>query len=125
MGEKCIALTQSGKYQFQSRYEANWVRIRANAGDEMTMEIGVFSIGELAFVLAPYEMFGDQGRFIKENAPQKTAFIVGCMDGGYNYLPTKAAFDYNCYESQCSFFARGTAEHLADTYIQMLTDLTK
>lgn len=113
------------KYRFHSRHEANWIRIRANAGDEKSMEIGVFSIGELAFVLAPYEMFGDQGRYIKTNAPHKTAFIVGCMDGGYNYLPTKAAFDYDCYESQCSFFERGTAERLAETYVAMLEDLKK
>lgn len=113
------------KYHFHSRHEANWVRIRANAGDEKSMEIGVFSIGELAFVLAPYEMFGDQGRYIKSHAPQKTAFIVGCMDGGYNYLPSKEAFDYDCYESQCSFFERGTAERLAETYVEMLNDLKK
>lgn len=110
------------KYHFHSRHEANWIRVRAKAGDEKSMQIGVFSIGELAFVLVPYEMFGDQGRYIKANAPFQTAFIVGCTDS-YNYMPTREAFDYDCYESQCSFFERGTAERLAETYVEMLQKL--
>lgn len=111
------------KFKFHSRHEANWIRIRANAGDEKSMDLYVFSIGQLSFVLAPYEMFGAEGRYIKTHSPLPMAFLVGCHDGGYNYLPGKEAFDYNCYESQCSFFARGTAEKLAETYVEMLKKL--
>jgi hypothetical protein len=47
-------------------------------------------------------------------------FLIGCHDGGYNYIASKEAFDYDCYESQCCFFERGTAEKLAEIYIDLL-----
>ena len=31
-----------------------------------------------------------------------------------------ADFGLDCYESQCCFFERGTAERLADLYLEML-----
>ena len=111
------------QFGFSSRHEANWIRIRAKAGDETSMDLHVFSIGQLAFVLAPYEMFGAEGRYIKTHSPYPMAFLVGCHDGGYNYIPGKDAFDYNCYESQCCLFARGTAEKLAEVYVEMLKKL--
>lgn len=112
-----VALKQ---YGLHSRHEANWLTIRDRVGDTVSMELGVLSIGQLSFVLAPYEMFGEQGRYIKNNTPFPMTFIIGCGDGGYNYLASKEAFDYDCYESQCCFFERGTAEQLADIYLEML-----
>lgn len=111
------------RYGLHSRYEANWLTVRDRAGKSVTIELQVFSIGQLSFVLAPYEMFGEQGKFIKANTPFPMTFIIGCHDGGYNYIATKEAFDYDCYESQCCLFERGTAERLADIYVDMLTAL--
>lgn len=108
------------KYGLHSRHEANWLTIRDRVGDTVSMELSVLSIGELSFVLAPYEMFGEQGRYIKQNTTFPMTFLIGCNDGGYNYLASKEAFDYDCYESQCCFFERGTAERLADIYLEML-----
>ena len=108
------------KYGLHSRHEANWLTIRDRVGDTVSMELSVLSIGGLSFVLAPYEMFGEQGKYIKAHTTFPMSFIVGCHDGGYNYLASKEAFDYDCYESQCCFFERGTAEQLADLYLEML-----
>ena len=108
------------KYGLNSRHEANWLTIRDRVGQTVSMELSVLSVGGLSFVIAPYEMFGEQGRYIKNHSTFPMTFIVGCNDGGYNYLASKEAFDYDCYESQCCFFERGTAEHLADLYLEML-----
>lgn len=111
------ALKESG---ICSRYEANWMIIRSKEGDEADLEIRVLHLGTMAFVLAPYEMFSQQGKYIKENCPLEQAFIITCFDGCFNYIASMECFDYDCYESQCCYFARGTAEELADTYIDML-----
>ena len=103
-----------------SRYEANWMIVRSKAGDETDLEPCVLSLGTMAFVLAPYEMFSEQGKYIKANCPLEQAFIVTCFDGSFNYIASKECFDYDCYESQCCYFARGTAEELADIYIDMM-----
>ena len=111
------------KYGFSSRLDASWTVTRANLPDERTMEMKIFAIGDLSFVFAPYEMFGANGRYIKDNTPYAMTFIVTCSEGDNSYIPTEAAFDYNCYESQCSYFARGSAEKIASQYVSMLTEM--
>lgn len=111
------ALKESG---ICSRYEANWMIIRSKAGDETDIEPCVLHLGNMAFVLAPYEMFSQQGKYIKENCPLEQAFIATCYDGSFNYIASKECFDYDCYESQCCYFARGTAEKLAEIYVDMM-----
>lgn len=108
------------EYGICSRYEANWMLIRSKAGDETDLEPCVLHLGSMAFVLAPYEMFSEQGRFIKANCPLEQAFIITCFDGSFNYIASREGFDYDCYESQCCFFARGTAEELANIYVDMM-----
>ena len=111
------ALKESG---ICSRYEANWMIVRSKAGDETDIEPCVLHLGNMAFVLAPYEMFSQQGKYIKENCPLEQAFIATCYDGSFNYISSKECFDYDCYESQCCYFARGTAEDLAEVYVDMM-----
>ena len=111
------ALKKSG---ICSRYEANWMIVRSKAGDETDIEPCVLHLGAMAFVLAPYEMFSEQGMYIKKNAPVEQAFIATCFDGSFNYISSKECFDYDCYESQCCYFARGTAEELAEIYVDMM-----
>ena len=111
------ALKESG---ICSRYEANWMIVRSKAGEETDIEPQVLHLGSMAFVLAPYEMFSEQGRYIKENCPLEQAFIITCFDGSFNYIASKECFDYDCYESQCCYFARGTAEALAETYVDLM-----
>ena len=111
------------KYGFSSYLDASWTVKRASLPEERELEMKLFAIGDLSFVFAPYEMFGASGRYIKDNTPYAMTFIATCSEGDGSYIPTEAAFDYNCYESQCSYFARGTAEILADKYVSMLTAL--
>ena len=78
-----------------SRYEANWLITRSRVGDETDLELRVLHLGAMAFVLAPYEMFSEQGKYIKENCPLEQAFIVTCFDGSFNYIASKECFDYD------------------------------
>ena len=111
------------KYGFSSRYDANWTILRSKEDATNTMELAAVVLGSLAFVLAPYEMFSEQGKFIKANAPFDQAFIITCYNESFNYIASKEAFDYNCYESQCCYFARGVAEDLAQNYVDTLAKM--
>jgi hypothetical protein len=53
------------QYGFSSVYEATAVISRANAGDTETMIMRTFAIGNIGFVIAPYEMFCLHSRYIK------------------------------------------------------------
>ena len=108
------------EYGFASRIQANWVVTRSRLSETMSMDLRVLNIGDLAFVLAPYEMFGQHGMEIKEKSPFATTLIITCSEGSFNYLPTEEAFEYGCYESHCSYFERGTGEKLVTEYLDIL-----
>lgn len=85
--------------------------------------IYAFSIGDVGFVAAPYEMFNANGMFIKENSPFETTFVVTCANARLSYIPSQDAHSYDgvpTYEGASCRFANGTGEILADKYVEML-----
>ena len=113
------------EYGFGSVYHAGSLLGHQNYPDTIDMEINAVSIGEFGFITAPYEMFSREGIKIKTDSPLTVTAIMGYA-GHYNgYIPSMEAYDYGCYESQTGTFERGTAELLADAYLEMLANLAK
>ena len=106
---------------FSSVYEVTSILNRAGAPEDRAMDIHALSVGDVSFVFAPYEMFGTQGMYIKENSPYPMTFIITCCEDDGGYMPSELGWELGTYESQISRFERGTAEKLADTYVEMLT----
>ena len=117
------AKAAASQYGFSSVYEATAVISRASAPETEEMELRVFSIGDLGFVLAPYEMFCRHSMYIKENSPFPETIVITLGQGNEGYLPTLEAFEYGSYEAAVSSFARGTGEDLAEKYVEMLKGL--
>ena len=111
------------EYGFTGKYEINAVIKRSTASETNSMQIRVMSIGNVGFILAPYEMFGAQGVYIKENAPTPMTFIITCSEGAEGYLPDAKGWEVGSYESHVSRYAPGTAEALAEEFVSMLTAL--
>ena len=111
------------EYGFSSVYHTNAVLRRSKYEATRTMEISAIRIGQLAFVTAPYEMFGSHGITIKAGSPYESTFVLGYCNGAYGYIPNTHAYDYGCYESHTGNFTRETGDQLAETYISMLQDL--
>lgn len=108
-----------------SKFELGAISSRASkAGQTTDVHIAAMTIGDVSFLSAPYEMFDTNAMYIKDNDPYDITFIM-CYSGGdgYGYIASDAAFDYGCYEVDTRTFERGTAEQLADTYVQMLNEL--
>lgn len=110
----------AAQYGFSSVYQATAIVARANRGEEASMVLNTLTLGDVAFVFAPYEMFSENGKYIKENSPYPMTFIVTCSEEHQGYLPSVNGFRVECYESHVTIYERGTAEKVADTYIQML-----
>lgn len=119
--EACNPLIE--KYGFTSLWEAIAVKSRYTAADTIDLPLSALSVGGLSFVFAPYEMFAPNGVFIKENTPFDMTFVVTCANGSNSYLPTRRAYDYGVYEGYVTRFAPGTAEAVADTFVEMLNQL--
>ena len=77
------------------------------------LETNAFRVGGVGFTTGTYEMFSDAGIYIRENSPYEFTFL---LTGNSGYIPSDAAFNYRCYEADTGFFARGTAEMLAENY---------
>ena len=103
-----------------SPYHANAIIRQTELPEEEELELYAMSFGALAFVFAPYEMFCQSGIYIKGHAPFVATFVCTLANRSMCYLPTKAAFDYNCYEANTCRYIRGTAEALAEEFAQML-----
>ena len=107
-------------YGFSSSYQARAIRSRAKMAQTINLELSAFSIGSVGFTTGTYEMFSDNGIFVKEHSPFETTFIItGCA----SYVPSDVAYTYRGYEADTSYYARGVGELLADRYVEMLNEV--
>ena len=108
-----------------SVYALSHIIARASRGETEIMPIYALKVGPLGFACAPYEMFGASGMQIKEWAPYAMTFVVSMCNDYRNYLATHLAFKHGCYEVDSRRYPEGTAELLADSFVEMLTELKK
>ena len=107
-------------YGFTSSYQARAIRSRASMGPTIAMEMNVFCIGGVGFTTGTYEMFSTNALFVKENSPFETTFVI-C--GTSTYMPADIAYTYRGYEQDTTFYTRGSAEIMADKYVEMLNQI--
>lgn len=111
------------KYGLSSTWEAVAIIRRKNSGNTLTLPLSALRLGELSFIFAPYEMFARNGQYVKENTPGAMTFIISCANGTNGYLPMAHAYDYGVYETFVTQVKRGTAETVAERYIQMIREM--
>ena len=111
------------QYGINGPYHANAIIAKASRGQTDSFEIFAVSFGEVGLVGAPYEMFDTNGVFIKENSPFKMTIIAECANGANGYFPSEIAWDNNGYEVDTCKYMKGTAEDLANNFVEMLTAL--
>lgn len=115
--------TAAQKAGFTSVYEVSAILERARTSATNEMELKVMNIGDMGLIFAPYEMFSEQGMYIKDNSPYDFTFVVTCGEGAEGYLPSKLGCEIGSYEYLVTDYARGTAEKLADEFVNMLTEI--
>lgn len=111
------------KYGFSSPYQVTAIVARSKRNATQSMKLNVLTLGDIAFVFAPYEMFSENGKYIKENSPYPMTFVITCSENHQGYLPSRNGFRVECYESHVTVYERGTAEKLAETYVEILNTL--
>lgn len=124
--KECGNISQTrAKYLSQgihSPNHANMIINRTTKPKQWPFDIWAVSIGDVAFAVAAYEMFDTQGVFIKENSPYAMTVITGYANGGFGYLPSAFAWEHGGYEVDNTYYAQGSAEKLADMYVEMLKE---
>ena len=108
---------------FNSFLHAMGIVRRANLEATLPMDIWALRAGDLGFISAPYEMFCSNGKYIKENSPYKMTFVVTCSNESYDYMADDTTFNYDVYETNTRRYGRGTAEKLAENFVEMLNEI--
>ena len=114
------------KYGFPSVYEATGLVSRASYPETYSMDLHLMTVDGVSFIFAPFEMFGVTGREIKDNSPYDMTFVITCSEnsGGHmGYIPHEYACEESFYEYDVTKFQRGTAEELAEVYVELLTEM--
>lgn len=87
------------------------------------LELNAVTLGDVAFVSVPGELFDTQSVYVEDNAPFRKVLTLGYANDYVGYIPSKFAYEYTCYESGCSPFAAGIGETVAQAFVDMLTEL--
>lgn len=103
------------------------------SGDMAPPSIYAISFGDFACVFAPFEVFDNNAKNVRESSKFKYTFYASISNAGWGnrYLPDKEAYRYPAYEScghgqpdfQYAVFPAGTAELLEAEFIEMLDEL--
>lgn len=116
--EKCA------EYGFANYYEASGLSARASAPETGFFPISTMLIGDVGMVFFAGEMFGSQGRQLKNDSPVFT-FVVTCSEDDQGYFPNAIAKEESFYEYDQTKYAMGTGEAVAARYVETLTALMK
>ena len=120
LGEEVIEVTrnmkpaQTGKIQIAKKdfsYSA------------VTVPLYAFSIGDLAFATAPFEIFKESAVAVKEASQFKMTFYASCSNESHGYLSTPPSYAYFSYESGSNPMgvAEGVQENLTALLDQIFT----
>lgn len=89
-------MTNASGGQIHSYYHAaNVIARRAEAPHSLPLELNAYRIGELAFALAPYEMFDTDGDRIREAGSRlqyKNTVVCGYTNDWAAYVPSELGF---------------------------------
>ena len=115
-------LTGGGEMpRINSYYHANRIIANANAPAAKDVYLRAWSMGDIGAVVLPYEMFDTTCMYIKRNSPVRRTFITGYSYPSYcGYIPSAMGFQNGGYEADNCTFAPGTAEELADQFLELL-----
>ena len=117
------AVTLANTYGINSPYHAGAIVNKAGQPSTYTMEISAANIGSLGFACAPFEMFDENGKFIKENSPFDATFVLELCNGSNGYIPSEEGYRIRCYEANTGKFKPGTGEIVASEYVKLLEQL--
>jgi neutral ceramidase len=94
-------------------------------GEDLSPEVQVLSVGPVAFVGIPGELFVELGLEIQKKSPFKNTVIVELADQDIGYIPTEDGFRQGAYEPTSTLMVPGSGERIAAKAIELLGELKK
>lgn len=92
-------------------------------GQPLTAELQAVSIGPVALVAIPGELFVELGREIQNKSPFPYTFIVTLANDSIGYIPTRRAYEEGGYEPTSTRLAPGAGELIVEKTLELLARL--
>ena len=110
------------EYGFNSIYEASSLVSRSGAPATGHFPISTMLLGDIGLCFFAGEMFGSQGRQLKDDSPV-FAFVITNSEDDQGYFPNATGKEENFYEYQITKYEMGTGEAVAARYVETLEAL--
>jgi hypothetical protein len=111
------AATQAG---WRAEYSSNYF-----GRDTIPWELMVIAVGpSIALVSVPGEPFTETAQAIASQSPFPHTLVSGYSNGGFGYIPTRAAFREGGYEAEATPFSEDAAETLTAEAVRLLNELS-
>jgi hypothetical protein len=108
----------------QTRYEGCAMLAAMAASDRPTgcaeVPVSVVSLGEIAWLHTPFELFASLGLRIRRGSPFRHTRVIGYTDGYLGYLPDADGHRDGIYESYVTLFGPDAAEVLVEHCLRLL-----
>lgn len=101
------------------------VEIAGRKGEDLVTEVQALSLGAVAIVGIPGELFVELGQEIQRRSPFANTFIVELANDNIGYIPTRAAFEQGAYEPTSAKMAPGGGEQIVSEAIGLLNELKR
>lgn len=111
------------EYGITSVNEARAIYSKANTPKYKPVTIGAVSIGNIAFGVAPYEMFAKNGKDLKAASEFDLTFVCAYSNGREGYIAADYAYVNRAYEVDVCMFVKGSAEKLQEQISTLIDKL--
>ena len=101
------------------------LNVLSNTVKANSTNINIYGLafGDTAILFMPYEMFTENGMYVKSSSPFKTTILATNAMGDYGYIPSISTFEYGGYEVKSCRVGQGAAEILQTGYSELLAQL--
>lgn len=111
-------------YGINSPYAAGNFIGRAESKDQGYFNpFTAISLGDLAFISVPYEMFDTNAKYVRDKSPFKLTVVASCCNDQNGYVPSAYGYIHGCYEADCCLFKPGAGERFAYAMVRQLKAL--
>ena len=111
------------KYGISSPYEAQSIVSRVNRPENGEIPLACYAIGDIAITAAPFEMFCQTEKKLREDSPFAFTFTCGYSNDSQSYMPAADCFDNLGYEVAVCHYVKGTAEAISAKQLELLNAL--
>ena len=122
-GDKDAAKALAVQKGLSSYHEATAIIARQSRPETGDIYLACYAFGDIAITAAPFEMFCQTLKELREKSPFGFTFTCGYSNDRLSYLPAAECFPNKGYEVVVCRFVAGTAESVRDKQLEMLYEL--